>query len=130
MNESLFPGLIILALFTIIRIAADRFDRERIQAYVEHEGGVLIDIVWNPFGTGWFGSRERIYDVEYRTRDGKTVTATCKTSLWAGVYWTSGTLPSGFTETSNEPTECMSCGATIPARKNRCPQCGWSYKDI
>ena len=28
-----------------------------------------------------------------------------------------------------EPTECVSCSATIPAGQDKCPKCGWSYKE-
>ncbi len=30
---------------------------------------------------------------------------------------------------AGEPTECLSCGGTIPAGAETCPKCGWSYKD-
>jgi DNA-directed RNA polymerase subunit RPC12/RpoP len=32
------------------------------------------------------------------------------------------------TDSAGEPTECLSCGSTIPAGEERCPDCGWSYK--
>jgi hypothetical protein len=28
-----------------------------------------------------------------------------------------------------DPTECLSCGSTIPGGSSKCPDCGWSYKD-
>ncbi len=28
-----------------------------------------------------------------------------------------------------EPTECVACGETIPAGQDKCPQCGWTYKE-
>jgi hypothetical protein len=30
---------------------------------------------------------------------------------------------------TSEPIPCMACEATIPAGLDRCPACGWSYKD-
>jgi hypothetical protein len=27
-----------------------------------------------------------------------------------------------------DPTACLSCGATIPERKDECSKCGWTYK--
>jgi hypothetical protein len=108
------------------RFWCDRLDRARIAEYVREHGASVVTIAWNPLGKGWFGSRsERIYDVTYRTRKGKTVTATCKTSMSSGVYWTDGPAPSG--EPLKEPTPCLSCGANIPEGRERCSKCGWSY---
>ncbi len=28
-----------------------------------------------------------------------------------------------------EPAECLSCGATIPAGQEKCPKCGWTYRE-
>ena len=28
-----------------------------------------------------------------------------------------------------EPTECLSCGQTIPAGESRCPACGWTWTE-
>ena len=28
----------------------------------------------------------------------------------------------------SQPSECVACGATIPANESKCPKCGWSYK--
>lgn len=28
-----------------------------------------------------------------------------------------------------EPTECVACGETIPSGRDKCPKCGWSYKE-
>jgi len=129
MNEWHPQVWFVLAIVAVFRIAADRLDRQRICEHVESTGGTVEDIAWNPFGTGWFGSRnERIYEVTYRTRHGKTVSATCKTSMWSGVYWTSDAPPSDFSEPPAETTECLSCGTPIPANQSRCLKCGWSYQ--
>jgi hypothetical protein len=83
-----------LALILGSRLLADRMDRWRINDYVKSAGASVVAIVWEPFGTGWPGSkRERIYSVTYRTAKGSLVTATCKTSLLSGVYWTDGPAP-------------------------------------
>jgi hypothetical protein len=128
---------IFIPIVIALRLIAGALDRDRIKEHIENAGGQVLDINWNPFGTGWFGSKnERIYDVTYRTRQGKTVTATCKTSMFSGVYWTSNSPPSDFHEPAQrheqpadqQPSQCMSCGATIPAGESRCPKCGWSYK--
>lgn len=109
------------------RVIADQLDRQRIRDYVARNGGAVTSISWNPFGRGWFGERgERIYEVTYRTREGKTVSANCKTSLWSGVYWTGAPELSGVGP--EEPTECLSCGTKMPARLPHCPKCGWSYE--
>lgn len=115
-----------LALWLGFRLLNDRLDRSRISDYVEQGGGSVVRIAWNPLGRGWFGERgDRIYEVTYRTRNGKTVTATCKTSMFSGVYWTGGPSPSF--EPPPETIRCLSCGASIPGSRERCPQCGWSY---
>lgn len=122
-----------------LRLISGHFDRARIREHVESSGGgKVIEITWNPFGKGWFGSRdERIYDVRYRSKQGKIIEATCKTSLLSGVYWTSHSAPSDFMEPSDSraelpagATECLACGATIGPKKTRCPKCGWSYKEV
>src|SRR5437899_1634519 len=111
----------------IIRLVADKLDRDRIREYVESRGGKVREIRWNPFGPGWLGSRERIYDVEYQTKQGTTRTHTCKTSMFSGVYWTeedSDQEPA----TRAEPITCLACGTKIPAQASHCPTCGWSYE--
>jgi hypothetical protein len=145
MNDigSLLGLISVIGVAITIRIFAGRFDRRRIREYVESGGGTVLDIVWNPFGPGWSGSRERIYDVKYKTRHGHTRVSTCKTSMSAGVYWTGPEPPSGLTHdrganamaaildasnTPPEPITCLSCGTRIPASQTQCPKCGWSYK--
>ena len=126
----------LIGLGIVIRIIADRLDRDRIREHIKNSGGKVEDISWNPFGRGWFGSRgQRIYEVRYRGRHGKIVEATCKTSMLGGVYWTGDSAPAGFIDSAEgsgapaEPMQCLACGSTIPGGKSRCPKCGWSYKD-
>ena len=114
-----------------LRVLVDKLDRSRIRAHVRLSGGEVLDISWCPFGRGWFGEKgDRIYEVSYRTKAGKTVTATCKTSMFSGVYWAIDTAPDSFPsdDSTSSATECLSCGATIPESEACCPKCGWSYK--
>ena len=102
MNDVAAIALVILAAF-VISVAKGHLDRKRIREYVEAGGSEVLDIVWKRFGKGWFGSgNQRIYDVTYRTRDGQTFTATCKTAMFAGVYWTGNVPP----PTSSDATQC------------------------
>lgn len=133
-STGIFPILIIGVI--VLRIFADYLDRQRIRDHVEGSGGKILNISWNPLGRGWFGSRnERIYEVHYRAKNGRTVEATCKTSMLSGVYWTSDSAPSDFMDMPEtpdacaEPVKCLACGSTIPSGKSRCPKCRWSYKD-
>ena len=86
------PALIILfviAVVLVIRLGAGSMDRDRIREHIERQGGRVIGIQWAPFGLGWFGSKnERIYEVDYEDSSGYIHRAYCKTSMWAGVYWT------------------------------------------
>lgn len=120
-----------------------KFDRDRIRENIEEHGGKVIEIsrVW-----WWSGSRyDRCYDVTYLTARGRRVCATCRTSMWRGVYWVNDRPPGLFSDegapdellldydaressVAAEPIQCLGCGATIPARKATCPQCGWSYQ--
>ena len=90
--------LVIGAAFVIRRITG-RLDRDRICEYIERGGGKVLDIKWNRFGPGWLGSSgDRIYDVQYVTSQGHTRTATCKTGMFSGVYWTGDAPPSHLEE--------------------------------
>ncbi|MCI0589287.1 MAG: hypothetical protein L0323_20925 [Planctomycetes bacterium] len=81
--------LVFVVLAVLIRVAAGSFDKERIERYVEERGGRVISISWAPVGKGWFGERnDRLYEVVYYDRKGDQRFATCKTSLFSGVYWT------------------------------------------
>lgn len=127
--------MIMVAIGLALRLFAGQLDRQRIREQIEGRGGKLLDISWNPWGKGWLGSaNERIYEVQYRRPDGKIIAATCKTSMWSGVYWTSDAAPSDFLEspfpgTTSESMQCLACGAAIPASQSRCAKCGWSYTD-
>ena len=88
--------LLFVLLIGSVRLGADRLDRQRIRAYVKERGGQVQQIQWRPFGKGWFGERNaRIYAVDLVDAHGAGHTATCKTSMGAGVYWTD-TGPEGI----------------------------------
>lgn len=72
-----------------IWLLSHRLDAERIKEYIESRGGKLLESTWTPFGRGWFGERgDRIYRVRYLDINGNEHNASCKTSMWSGVYWT------------------------------------------
>ena len=79
----------VIALATIGRLITHQLDRSRILKYAADQGWQVIDCRWKLFGPGWLGSsRERIYELDYSDREGRTHTAFVKTSALAGVYLT------------------------------------------
>ncbi len=87
--EVLAIFILIIPVIIIIRLIAGTMDHDRVDEYIHSRGGRVIEKNWNPFGKGWFGSKqERIYEVKYQDKDGNIHQATCKTSVLAGVYFT------------------------------------------
>jgi hypothetical protein len=85
----IFLVILIIGLIVIIRLAAGGADHGRIRSYVAQRGGAVQSIEWAPFGRGWFGEQnDRIYRVLYVDSDGNEHEASCKTSLFSGVYFT------------------------------------------
>ena len=83
----LIPVLIVIAI--AIRLVVGSMDHHRIEQYVGERGGTVLYSNWSPFGPGWFGEQsDRIYGVIYLDKDGNEHEAHCKTSMWAGVYFT------------------------------------------
>lgn len=81
------PLLIIVAI--VFRLAAGSMDGDRVEQYIKDMGGELLDKSWDPFGPGWYGEKsDRIYEIVYRDRDGRTHRAHVKTSMLSGVYLT------------------------------------------
>jgi hypothetical protein len=89
--EIIIPLFIILAI--VIWLVARGMDTDRVKEYIEARGGKLLEKHWAPFGKGWFGEKsDRIYEVRYLDKEGNEHQATCKTSMWTGVYWTEDTI--------------------------------------
>ncbi len=143
MNDlySVIPFVMIAVFVILCFVLPPRFDRERIRKNVEDHGGKVIEIL----GVWSFGNRyDRTYEVSYVTAQDRRVKATCKTSMWNGVYWVSDRPPGVASDDDPadgssmnyvkeepsgpaEPIQCLGCGNMISADQQRCPQCGWSY---
>jgi len=81
--------VIFIIIAIVVRLFAGSMDGERVRAYIEERGGRLLSSGWAPFGKGWFGDKsDRIYEVSYLDSDGNEHEATCKTSMFTGVYFT------------------------------------------
>ncbi len=79
---------IFAAISLVIRFAADRYDRERIEKYVAERGGRVSKTRWTPFARGWVGEENsRFYLVDFTNKDGERFSKTCKTKMLGSVYW-------------------------------------------
>lgn len=91
-----FAILAFLVVGIVIWVAAMSFDKDRIRDYIQGRGGRVISIDWAPFGKGWIGEKsDRIYEVADYDAEGLQHLATCKTSLFTGVYWTEDRVSHG-----------------------------------
>lgn len=115
---------ILIALALSFRVAMHFVDKDRIQREIEGRSGRVVSISWNPFGRGWFFEKgERHYEVIYIDRSGATLSTSCKTSLFTGVYWAEG-------PTIAQPKRiiaklmCLACGYELKADWSACPNCG------
>jgi len=100
-------------------------DKNRIKDEVETKLGRVVSITWNPFGRGWFFERgERHYDVSYIDRSGATISTSCKTSYYTGVYWAEG--PPGADPRPRLMSRylCAKCGYSLNVEWRACPNCG------
>lgn len=80
---------VVLLLVVGLRVAADRWDRQRIRKDVDARGGRVLDITWKPFGRGWFGEKnDRVYLVDWEDAARAAHRSWCKTSMFSGVFWT------------------------------------------
>src|SRR5882762_2410533 len=128
--DNLVPVILLVGLIAIALVVSKYFaclDHQRIREHVESSGGTVLNIVRN-LQSGWRRSRDRAYDVRYKTRHDVTLTATCRTGVFSGIYWVSNMLPSGsdqIPETSIEPElmECPACGWKITAQQTHCSRC-------
>ena len=83
--------LTILGVFLIalpIRFVAGICDYDRVREYLEDLNYEIVRMKWDPFGSGWWGSRSRIYELHYFDDCGDLHRAQVKTAAWAGVYLT------------------------------------------
>ncbi len=135
--SSVFGFAFFVLIIVVAFIFTPKLDRDRIRENIEGHGGTVIGIL-----KAWgFGSRhDRAYEVTYMTASGQRVKATCRTSMWNGVYWIND-RPPGFdsemavaSSLADEkpqipaaPIRCFDCGSIIPKDQTRCPQCGWGY---
>jgi hypothetical protein len=121
-------------LVTCFGLMARAADHNRIRERIEDKGGQVLEINWLPFGPGWFGSRERIYEVSYTTQSGHSLTAICKTSMFSGVYWTTpedeldGRQSSDPFQLPAMAVTCPTCGDRFQSTRADCPGCGWKHK--
>ena len=87
--QGFFATALVVVAVVLLRVFADRLDRERIASYLRDRRAELLSCHWAPFGKGWLGERsDRIYEIRYRDRDGGLREATVKTSMLTGVYLT------------------------------------------
>jgi len=116
----LFGGLAAVAL----RVACHFIDKNRIQHEIESQGGRVLSIAWNPFARGWFFEKnERHYDVTYIERTGATVSTTCKTSFFTGVYWAEAPSMVQSPRIASR-LHCARCGYALQTDWQSCPHCG------
>lgn len=89
MDDTFFVFLAVIVVVIAVRIYAGSKDVGRVRAYVAERGGQLLSSTWTPFGKGWFGDKsDRIYEVRYLDHEGNEHLASCKTSMFSGVYFT------------------------------------------
>lgn len=102
MDNLFVPGVILLMI--VIRVIVGLWDKERIRDYIASRGGRVSSCVWAPFGNGWFGEKsDRIYEVRYSDAEGNEHDASCKTSMFTGVYFTEDNVIRRAKPETNEP---------------------------
>ena len=96
-------AVLVIVLLLGFRLLAGSMDRDRIDDYVTSRGGRVIAKHWHPLGRGWFGEKDsRIYAVRYEDADGNIHDATCKTSLFSGVYFTEDRIVADSVDASGD----------------------------
>jgi hypothetical protein len=117
----------LLALMAAVgfRVVMHFVDKNRIKDEVERRLGRIVSISWNPFARGWFFEKnERHYDVTYVDHSGVTISTTCKTSLFTGVYWAEGPRAAEPAPRLMSRHPCAKCGYSLNAEWHACPNCG------
>ena len=70
------------------------------------------------FSNDWGSEKNSLYDKFLR------VSSVCSEKKWSIIEC------SQFEEEEEEEEmQCLACGSTIPAEKDSCPTCGWSYQE-
>jgi hypothetical protein len=130
-----FSSVIIgaIAAFSLGRSYFGKLDRRRITENVIENGGEVLRIVRHS-PPKLANRSDNVYDVAYKTRAGKRISAMCMTSISSGVVWISDKPPQDGIEISDEPVptesiSCLQCTAKIAPQATNCPQCGWSYQE-
>lgn len=85
-----FPAWFYLAMAGAIglRVVLHFLDKNRVEEAALNRGLTDIEVRWAPFAPGWFFEKgERNYTVTSRDPDGNPSKASCKTSMFTGVYW-------------------------------------------
>ena len=125
MDQRYFYGFLFVVAGILVRVAMHFVDKNRIKDEVETKLGRVVSITWNPFGRGWFFERgERHYDVTYVDRSGETVSTSCKTSFFTGVYWAEGPRISEPPPRFMSRHLCAKCGYSLNTEWRACPNCG------
>jgi uncharacterized OB-fold protein len=125
MDQRYFYGFLFVFAGILVRIAMHFVDKNRIKDEVETKLGRVVSITWNPFGRGWFFERgERHYDVTYVDRSGATISTSCKTSYYTGVYWAEGPRISEAPPRLMSRHLCAKCGYSLNTEWRACPNCG------
>ena len=103
-------------------------DKSTIRTEVEGNGHKIIEISWNPFGSGWFGEKgERQYAVIYCNSNGDIVRGECKTSIFTGVYWKKNSpdrIRSNRNFAKTEMINCTQCNSPMQINAKFCSECG------
>lgn len=135
---SILPFAVPILVWMGVRLTGRLQDGRRIAAHLQANGCEALRI--NGTRLPDLQRGERGYRVSFQNRRGQSAEGTCAVSLLGGVRWTShamgfelvddnGEAISSSLETLEEESVCLTCGGVIPARKSRCPRCGWSYRD-
>lgn len=125
MNDSANFIVVVIFVALAIRVVMHFVDKSRIKDEVESKGGRVISISWNPLARGWFFEKgERHYEVSYVDRSGGTISTTCKTSLFTGIYWAEGPNLEEPRPRFMARYRCSGCGYALSVEWRACPNCG------
>ena len=81
----------------VIFFRLHKADYDNIHTHFAERGEEVLDIKDAPFGYGWRGDKNSIYEVRYRDKDGNIHLVACKTGLFSGMYFGNDTVVSRAT---------------------------------